>query len=141
METMFWIWMAAAVIFLILELLLPTLFFACFAVGGFVSAIYAHFAADEYYWQVGVFIIVSVALLPLTRRFAKRITVDQPEHANIDRMRGKIAIVVKAIDADSGGQVKFEGEVWNARAMQNIEENARVKIVDVTGTRVNVERA
>ena len=60
---MFWIWLAAAVVFLIIELLSPTFFFICFTAGAVVSGVFSYFYPEAYYWQIGIFIVVSLALL------------------------------------------------------------------------------
>ncbi len=140
MDTMFWIWLAAAVIFLILELATPTLIFACFVAGSIVSGVFSFFYPEAYYWQIGIFLIVSSGLLPLTRALAKKITKESPQKSNIDALVGKVALVTKAIDPDLGGQVQIEGEVWVANADEAIEENAKVKVVAFSGTKAHVEK-
>ncbi len=140
MSTIFWIWMSAAVVFLIIELITPTLVFACFVAGAVCSGVYSLFVPDGYYMQIGIFVVVSVILLPLTRRLAEKITKPSPQISNVDRMIGQIALVTKAIDPDLGGQVRFEGETWAALADQPIEANSKVKIVSLSGTRVHVEK-
>jgi membrane protein implicated in regulation of membrane protease activity len=140
MEPIFWIWMAAALIFLIIELSSPTLIFVCFVVGSITAGIYSTFQPDEYYWQIGICLAVSLALLPLSRKFAHRITKAQPQNANVDRMIGHTAVVTKAIDPDQPGQIRYEGEVWLANASESFAEGTKVKIVSLSGTRVRVER-
>ena len=140
MSTIFWVWMSAAVVFLIIELVSPTLVFACFVAGAVSSGVYSLFFPEGYYIQIGIFVVVSVVLLPLTRRLAEKITKPSPQITNVDRMIGEVALVTKAIDPDTGGQVRFEGEVWGARAGEPIEVNAKVRIVSLSGTRVHVEK-
>jgi membrane protein implicated in regulation of membrane protease activity len=140
MSTMFWIWLAAGVVFLILELLTPTMLIINFALGSVVAAVFAIFWPEAYYWQFAIFAIVSIMGIPLTRRFANRISKPAPELSNIDRMIGQVALVTESIDADLGGKVRFEGEIWQARANEEIEVNAKVRITAVAGTRVTVER-
>jgi len=140
METMFWIWLAAAVVFLILELATPTLIFACFVAGSIVSGVFSFFYPEAYYWQIGIFLIVSTILLPLTRALAKKITKESPQKSNVDALVGKVALVTKAIDPDLGGQVQIEGEVWVANADEAIEENTKVKVVSFSGTKAHVEK-
>ena len=140
MQPIFWIWMAAALVFLIIELSMPTLIFLCFVIGSLTAGVYASFQPDEYYWQIGICLAVSLGLLPLSRRFAHRISKAQPQDANVDRMIGHTAVVTKPIDPDTPGQIKFEGEVWLANAGEALAEGAKVKIVSVSGTRVRVER-
>lgn len=140
METMFWIWMAAAVVFLIIELLSPTLIFVSFAVSAAIAGIYAQLNPTEYYWQIGIFIIATVVLLPLSRKAAKKL-IKPSDDSNVDAMIGKLALVTAAIDPDHGGKVKFEGEIWQAQSEEAIAENTKVRIIAVTGTRVRVQRA
>ncbi len=140
MEPIFWIWMAAALVFLIIELASPTLIFICFVVGSIAAGIYSISSPDQYYWQIGICLAVSLALLPLSRKFAHRITKAQPQNANVDRMIGHTAVVTKAIDPDQPGQIRYEGEVWLASANEALAEGSKVKIVSLSGTRVRVER-
>jgi membrane protein implicated in regulation of membrane protease activity len=139
MSTMFWIWMATAVIFLILELATPTLIFACFVIGSIASGIFAYFSPEGYYWQIGLFLIVSAVLLPLTRSIAKKITKESPQKSNIDALIGKIGLVTKAIDPDLGGQIMIEGESWRAVSSQAITEGSKVRVLSYSGTKLAVE--
>jgi membrane protein implicated in regulation of membrane protease activity len=139
-QTLFWIWMAAAVVFLIIEQFAPTLVFLSFAVSAFVAGIYAQFYPQEMYWQVGIFVIVTVVVLPLSRKFAKRITKPQPRESNVDAMLGKTALVTQAIEPDHPGKVRFEGEIWQAMAAEHIEEKTKVEVLRIEGTRVHVRK-
>ncbi len=132
--------MAAALVFLIIELVTPTLIVICFVAGGIVAGIYGQFYPESYYTQIALFLIVSLILLPFTRKLASKITRPAPQDSNVDRMIGGIALVTKEIDPDLGGQVRYEGEVWMAEASERIEEDAKVRIVSIAGTRVRVER-
>ena len=84
--------------------------------------------------------LVSVALLPLSRKFAKKISKPAPEISNVDRMLNQTALVTKEIDPDEGGQIRYQGEVWRAVAEERIETNAKVIIVSITGTSAEVKR-
>ena len=140
MSTMFWIWMAAAVVFLIIELATPALFFICFSVGAAAAGIYGQFYPESYPWQIGIFILVSAAVLPLSRKFASRISKEAPETSNVDRMINQTAIVTKEVDPDDPGQVRYQGEIWRAEADEKIEEEAKVTILSISGTTVKVKR-
>ncbi len=140
MPSIVWIWLAAVVIFLILELATPTLVFACFVVGSLISGVVGFFYPDYYYLQIGVFVAVSVILLPLTRSMAKKITKESPQKSNVDALIGKVGQVTKAIDPDLGGQVRLEGEIWMATASQLIEQDTKVVVTSVSGTKVHVDR-
>ena len=140
MATMFWIWMAAAVIFLILEILTPGLIFAAFAVAAGASGIYGQFYPDQYYWQIGIFVGLSIVLLPLMRPLARKITKESPVISNVDGLIGRVGLVTRTIDPDEGGQVKVEGETWRANASEVIAEHSRIKVVSVSGNKLIVEK-
>ena len=141
MSTMFWIWMAAAVVFLIFEILTPGPIFACFAAAAAASGIYAQFMPGEYYWQIGIFVGASIILLPSMRPVAKRLIKPSPTKSNVDALIGKTAVVIKDIDPDTGGQIRVEGQVWAAQADEPIAAKSRVTITAVSGTRLIVTRA
>lgn len=140
MENIVWIWLAAVIVFLILELASPTLVFACFVVGSLAGGIYALFDPSGYYWQIGIFVAVSVVLLPLTRKLARRITAESPSQSNVDALMNKVGLVTKPIDPDLGGQVRLDGEVWRAVSEQAIETNTKVRVVGINGNKVQVVR-
>lgn len=140
MSDIFLVWFAAALLFLILELTTPTLVFASFVVASIVSGIYSYFSPDSYYWQIGLFVAVTIILLPLTRLLAKKITKPSPQQSNVDALISKTALVTKAIDPDLGGQVRVEGEIWVANAAERIDENEKVRVISVSGTKVHVEK-
>jgi len=140
MATMFWIWIAAAVVFLVIELITPTLIFVSFVAGAICAGIYGQFYPESYYLQLALFLVVSLVLLPFTRKLANKITGPSPSASNVDRLIGQTALVTQAIDHPGGGHVQIEGEVWSAVADQPIEEQAKVRVVSVSGTHVHVEK-
>ena len=135
----FWIWMAAGVAFLILEVVTPAVFFICFTVGAAVAGIYSYFNPTDYYWQIGIFVLVSLVLIPFTRKFARRLSSGPTQGANVDRMIGGTAVVIRSIMPDEPGQVRFESEHWAASSTVPVNEGSRVKIIAIKGTRVDVE--
>ena len=140
MPTVFWIWLVAFAIFLILEIFTPSMIFLGFAVSALVSGVYGYFYPESYYWQIGIFVIVSGILLPVTRIVAKKIENKSAQIANVDALIGKVGIVTKKIDADLGGQILLEGENWRATADTDIDVQEKVVVLKIVGTRVHVEK-
>ncbi len=141
MPTLFWIWLAAAAIFLIIEIATPTLVYACFVVGAAASAATAYLYPDAYVWQIAIFAIISMILIPLTRPLARKISIESPQKVNADAMVDRTGLVVKAIDPDlDKGQVRVDGQVWQAQAASKIEEGAKIKVTSITGARLTVEK-
>jgi membrane protein implicated in regulation of membrane protease activity len=140
MPTMFWLWLAAAVIFLIIEIGTPTLVFACFTIGAIAAAVATHLT-DSYLIQAAVFAIVSIVLIPLTRPLAKKLTKTTAQKTNVDAMMGRPGIVTKKIDPDLDvGQVRVDGQVWQAVAEGVIDVDAKIKVDEVKGARLYVSK-
>ena len=140
MPTMFWIWMALAAIFLIIELATPTMIFFSFVGGSLAAGILTILYPESYYWQVGLFLVISAILIPTLRRFATRITKESAQKSNVDRMIGDTARVTKSIKPGQPGQVQHEGELWLASADEELEIDAVVIIQSITGVKVHVAR-
>jgi len=140
MPTIFWLWLAAALVFLIIEITTPTLVFACF-VAGSVGAAITSTMTDSYLIQTAVFAIISVILIPLTRSLAKKITKEPPQKTNVDAMVGRPGLVIKKIDpALDVGQVRVDGQVWQAVADETIDIDVRIKVNDIKGARLYVSK-
>ena len=140
MPDIVWIWLVAFVVFLILEVLAPTMLFIGFSIAALISGLFGYFYPESYYWQIGVFIIVSAILLPLTRKLTNKITKDSPQTASVDAFSGKIGIVVKTIEPDNAGQLKIDSEIWRALSEEKIEVNEKAKVLKIVGATVHVEK-
>lgn len=140
MPDVVWIWLAAFAIFLILEVMTPSMLFIGFSISALISGMFSFFYPESFYWQIGIFIIVSAIILPLTRKMAKKMTKDSPQIANVDALIGKVGLVTKPIDPDLGGQISINGEIWRAAATETILENEKAKILKVVGATVHVEK-
>ncbi len=62
------------------------------------------------------------------------------QETNIDSLKGKQAVVVKAIDSNKPGYVSIYGVLWLARSADKscIPQDSWVEIVDVQGAHVLV---
>ena len=132
-----WIWTITAFVFAVGEIFTAGFFLLPFAVGAAASAVLAWIGAGAA-WQWGTFIVVSLVTLMWMRRFS-------PEHMpgpdiGANRYRNKKGIVIEAIDPHSGeGRVRVDNEEWRATSETPIEEGARIRITEVSGTRFVVE--
>jgi membrane protein implicated in regulation of membrane protease activity len=95
----------------------------------------------SYLVQLAVFAGISIVLIPLTRPLAKKITKPSPQAVNVDAMVGRSGLVTKKIDPDAdSGQVRIDGQVWQARAEIAIDEGVRIKVERVTGAKLHVTK-
>lgn len=140
MEIIRWIWVGMALFFLLAEVFTAGFVLACFGIGALAAAIPA-FLGLGLLWQLLVFIIVSTVAVLLSRRFADRITGKQPQGVGVDRVLGKKAIVIEAIDPLSpAGRVRVDVEEWRADSADGspIAEGAVVEVLGIDGTRLKV---
>lgn len=139
MEKAVWVWLAAAIVFVALEIFTPAFIFACFVVGALAAGA-TTFITDSLVIQGLVFAVVSIILIPLTRPLAKKITKPSPVITNVDGLIGKTGYVKKEV-SDTAGQVIVDDQVWQARSEKVIPVDKKVKILSVAGAKLKVEEA
>ena len=130
------LWLIAAVLLGIGELLTPGLFFlgpvALAAVGAAITA----GVGGGIVLQLVVFIGVSLASLAFLRPIARRhVHMPALTRTGTAALVGKKALVVQRVDAN-GGLVRIGGEEWSARAFfeeQTLEPGARVEVAKIEG--------
>jgi len=136
-----WIWIAAAVILAIGEMLTAGFFLLPFAVGAAAAAILAFLGVNPIL-QLITFIVVSVLFLSILQRFAKRVDSHPQVDAGANRYVGSTAVVIEPVDRlTANGLVRVETEEWRATTDQpiTIPAGAEVRVVEVRGTRLVVE--
>ena len=136
-------WVAALVVFLIVEAVTAGLVSIWFVFGSLVALICAALGAAVWL-QIFWFVIVSVATLVLTRPLVKRYVDSRSVATNADRSIGRAAVVTERIDnLTATGAVKLDGVVWTARSTDDavaIETGERVTVRAIEGVKLIVER-
>ena len=114
-------------IFLILEMTIPTMFFLNFAVGAFVTAVCSIYI---YNWTTLIIIFVSVSLLSLLllRPMLVKKTNKSQETGINAKYIGKTAKVIETV-TENAGVISIYDERWEARADHEIPVNNKVEIV------------
>jgi membrane protein implicated in regulation of membrane protease activity len=131
------LWLIAAAVFGIGEMLTTSFFLAPFAVGaGLAAAVDALGAGTLLSWIV--FVAVSVLTLSIARPIARSHKRMPPQiRTGTAALIGKHAIVLERIENTEGvGCVRIDGEVWTARALHDdevIERGTRVEVVEIKG--------
>ncbi len=134
-------WLIASIVFLVIEMVTPGLFFfACMAMGALAASLASWMGAGP--WTTwGVFFLTSTLLVlivaPLARRWMNRIP---PSPVGLDSLAGQRAYVVQAIDPATGeGQVRLDtGALWRGIADRPFSVDTWVEVQEVTGTRLRV---
>jgi membrane protein implicated in regulation of membrane protease activity len=140
-ESWRWIWVGAAVVLAIGELLTAGFFLLPFAVGAAAAAILAFLGVSPVV-QLLVFTVMSIVFLVVLQRFARREDEVEQLAVGAKRYSGRTAIVYVPVNRLTGsGMVRMETEEWRATTDLDTEipEGAEVRVVDVRGTRLVVE--
>jgi len=136
------IWLGIVILMLVIEIItlgLTTFWFA----GGALVAFVAALLGAPLVVQIILFVVVSVALLVITRPIALKYFNKSRVKTNVESIIGKEGIVTDTIDNLSGtGQVKIDGMDWTARAKdshRSFEIGETVRVVEIQGVKVIVE--
>ena len=131
------IWLIAAVVAAVGEVLTLGFFLAPFAVGA-VAGMIVSIAGGGVILSLIVFALVTGASFGLLRPVA-RAHLLQPAHARTGTaaLIGRSAVVLEEIVNDrSLGTVRLEGEVWTARSLEDdevIAPGTRVQVIEIRG--------
>jgi membrane protein implicated in regulation of membrane protease activity len=142
MELSLWlIWAILAALFLVGEIFTAGFFLLCFGVGAACAAVTGLLGLGLA-WQLGVFVVVSLLGVIVSRRFAERFTAEQPPGIGANRFIGKHCVVLEEINnMENKGRVRMENEEWRARSSNDeiIPSQHRVEVVGLSGTLLMVE--
>lgn len=137
MNEYIWIvWLIAAIVFFIGEVMTEGFCLLWFAVAALVS-LFLSLITDNIIIQSGVFLIVALLLLICTKNLTAKFMNSRPKaESNIDALIGKKAKVIEDINPIEGtGKVKINGDVWKAYPENNedtfsIDEQVIIKSID-----------
>ncbi|CDE43969.1 putative membrane protein [Clostridium sp. CAG:768] len=131
----------AGLVFLILEMLVPSMFFLNLAIAGFITAIIALWINNWITLTIlfAIFAILSIAFLrPILIKNKKN---KETETGMEGKYIGKIVKVIEPIDKSSGAITIYD-ERWNARAdvEEPIPAGSEVKIIKYDSLVLTVEK-
>lgn len=135
---MFYTWLIIVVILGIFEVLTTDLVSIWFVISGIISMFTAKFT-DNLFIQIGIFVTVGIALMPLSKKIYKRINKEKTR-TNIDRIIGMKGIVTEGITKDNIGEVKVDGKRWSAYSDTNISKGEFVKVLSINSVKIKVEK-
>ena len=107
------IWLAVALVMLVIEALtvgLATIWFAAGALVALLAALLDFSIAV----QIVLFLAVSICLLVFTRKIFVENLKAGSEKTNVDALVGEKGVVISPIHPYEVGQVKVGGQVWSA---------------------------
>lgn len=139
--TLWELYAIAGLLFLILEMIVPSMFFLNLAFAGFVTAVIAVFITD---WVILtlIFVVLSLLSILLLRPILLRRKVTKEQQTGMEgKYIGKIVKVIEPVDKFKGAITIYD-ERWEARTEceETIPEGTEVKIVKYESLILTVER-
>ncbi|MBR1842699.1 MAG: NfeD family protein [Oscillospiraceae bacterium] len=138
---MVYFWLCCAVLFGVLEALTVALVSVWFIVGSLAALLCAWLGLNIWI-QVGVFLVVSGAMMLALRRFVKTRVDSRKVATNADTVIGKVAVVTENVDNVLGtGAVTVDGKPWTARSLSGavLNKGSYVRPVAIEGVKLIVE--
>ena len=133
------VWAVIAIVFVIVEMISPTVFFfICLGLGAGFASISTIFHIAWLPWTV--FIIISFLSVIFSRPLVNKLMKAPGRPANVDALVDQKAYVLEEIKPTKNGRVKIEGEEWTAESSEEIPKGVWVKIIEIKGTRVVVKK-
>ena len=138
------IWFILLIVFIVAEVLtagpLVSIWF-CF---GSLCAMVAASAGVPFYVQLIIFVVISIALLILTKPFVKKYVHKNIIKTNVEAIIGQHGVVIEDINnLDAKGAIKVAGKVWTARSISEndmIHQGEEVEIVSIEGVKAIVKK-
>ncbi|OGA05931.1 MAG: hypothetical protein A2W68_07320 [Betaproteobacteria bacterium RIFCSPLOWO2_02_64_14] len=146
MEYLWWHWVVLGIALMLLELAVPAFFLLWFGLGAvIVGVLLAAFPEMSLAFQFATWTLSSLFFIWLWFKLFK---------PNVHRTRagmskgslvGEIGLVTKEIRPYEKGQIRFQkpilgDEVWESIADQEIKVGERVRVLDVEGNTLKVDR-
>ena len=137
------VWLAATIVLLIVEGMVPGLVSIWFAFGALAAMISAMLRAPVWL-QILWFVLVSVLSLVLTRPLAKKYVNANTTPTNADMAIGRDCVVTEEIDNVRGtGAVSVGGKIWTARMAApdgRAEKGETLTVLRIEGVKLIVEK-
>lgn len=140
MDRLLILWIAAAVVFAVIEAATAQILTLWFCIGS-IGAIIAYALGASLTVQIIVFVAVSLLTLLIARPYLRRFMETKKQPTNLDMCVGQDALVTERIsNLDGTGQAKIRGVVWTARSSDDsvIEPGEKVKVLAIEGVKLIV---
>ena len=130
---MLYIWLLIVVLLGILEVITTNLISIWFVISGILTMIISLFT-DNLYIQIGVFVIVGVILMPISKSIYKKINTKKV-CTNLDRIIGMKGVVTSDITKND-----IDGKLWSAYSSSNISKGEYIKVLSIDSVKLKVEK-
>ena len=139
---MAYVWIALAIVMVLVEITTVQLVSVWFMVGALCAALTTLFT-DSIVIQLAVFVGVSLLALLVTRPLVRRLKENRVQlRTNIDRLPGEKGVMLKPVEnTESVGQAKVLGKVWSVKTDNPpLQAGDTVRVLAIEGVKLIVEK-
>ncbi|NLM62912.1 MAG: NfeD family protein [Mollicutes bacterium] len=135
---MYVFWLMVIIILAIIEIMTVNLTTIWFIISALVS-LFISFFVNNFTIQLGVFVILGIILLVITRPILIKFFSKPKEKMNIDRIIGMSGVVTEDIKNKEYGAVKVDGKIWTAYSKKELSKGTYIKVLKINGNKLEVE--
>ncbi len=139
MDGLLWLWLGIILVSLVVEFLTSDMVAIWFTAAAIPSFVLALLDINEVL-QIVAFVVISVLLLSLTRPFVMKYFKTNEIKSNVDAIMGQSGVVTKQITPNTVGRIKIRSGEWSAISKVTINEGEEVRVLDIEGVKLIVER-
>ncbi len=132
------VWLITVSILALIEFATINLTTVWFVISGIV-ALFISLFVDNYLIQFGIFVILGIILLIITKPVLTKFLKQHKEKTNLDRIIGTTGIVTEKINKNHDGEVKVDGKKWTAFADKTIKIGSYVTVLEIKGVKIKVK--
>jgi inner membrane protein len=135
------IWLIAAGMLLIAEMMTLTFYLLWIGIGAAVAAVIALIVPESLIWQVLAGCLTVIVLTIFTKPITRRFRSGESYKDTALELVGKTGYTLGAIEPGKPGLVKVGSETWSAHAEEPLPEGERIVVIARGSTYVLVQKA
>jgi membrane protein implicated in regulation of membrane protease activity len=97
--------------------------------------------SSSLYVSLGVSTVLSLMYIVYGRTFVKNRIVILTHKTNIDKLIGKVGVVVRSITPDTAGMIRLDDEDWRATSEEVIYEKEKAEVQMIEGVTLKVKKS
>lgn len=139
MDVLMWIWLGIFIAALLVEFATADMVSIWFSIAAIPSFVIALFNGPEWL-EISLFVVLTLVLFFFTRPLVMRYFKVNEIKTNVDSIIGQEGIVIERIESSGKGRVKLRLNDWAAISRETIEVDERIRVLDVEGATLIVEK-
>lgn len=129
-------WLAAAVIFFVVEAVIPGLISLWFGIAAVITMMCSPFIEDILY-EFYLFTVLSGIIFFLTRKICRKWKKNKKD--TVDRIRGSI-VTVRGINDKGQYDIYLDGKNWTGRCDESLEVGEEAEVIGIEGIKLVLKK-